>query len=334
MLYLNAADIRSLITMPALIDALGEAFCVGTDIPVRHVQHLRSESGDRVLLTMPAFRERDFGFVKLVTVFPENRDAQCPIVQAVVVAFTPDGTPFAVLDGTSITHLRTAATSALASRHLSRPDSATLLIIGSGALAPFMALGHCTARSVNRVLVWGRRPSKALDVVRTIQGLLQTHVEAVNEANLATAVSQSDIVCCVTSTHTPVLHGEWLRPGTFVDLVGGFQPTAREADDEVIVRSRLFVDTFSGALAEAGDIVGPLNRGIITRDQIEGELRDLVLGTCKGRRDRTEITLFKSVGAALEDAAACRLVLSALAKKDARISELFNITLTPPTGKG
>jgi ornithine cyclodeaminase len=128
--------------------------------------------------------------------------------------------------------------------------------------------------------------------------------------DLAEQVGSAAIVCCATRASTPILEGKWLKPGTFVDLVGSFSPVMREADDDVVRRSRIFVDTREGALAEAGDILDPLNRGVITADDVQGDLFDLVRGRTAGRASTTEITLFKSVGTAIEDAAAAQLIVS------------------------
>jgi ornithine cyclodeaminase len=128
--------------------------------------------------------------------------------------------------------------------------------------------------------------------------------------SLEKVVPVADIVCCATTSAQPVLAGKWLRPGTFIDLVGGFTPAKREADDEAVLRSRLFVDTYEGALAEAGDLIQPLERGLIARDRIEGELSDLVSGRALGRRGADEIILFKSVGTAIEDLAAAKLIVA------------------------
>jgi ornithine cyclodeaminase len=141
--------------------------------------------------------------------------------------------------------------------------------------------------------------------------MVSGEVEVEVATSLEKVVPVADIVCCATTSAQPVLAGKWLRPGTFVDLVGGFSPEKREVDDEVVLRSRLFVDTYEGALAEAGDLLQPLQRGVIARERIEGELSDLVSGRVNGRQGAEEITLFKSVGTAIEDLAAAKLIMAA-----------------------
>lgn len=307
----DAAEILALAPMPRLIECLREAFRDPPNPPGRQMTPIPGGKGDRLLLSMPAF-DRDGGAaIKLVTIFPDNGEKGLPTIQAVLVVFSESGTPVALLDGAMVTRLRTGAASALASTYLSRPDSAHLVVIGTGALAPYMALGHCTARPIGRVTVAGRHEERAKRTAAEIRSLIGDGVEVELATSLEKVVPVADIVCCATSSAQPVLAGKWLRPGAFVDLVGGFSPTKREADDEVVQRSRLFVDTYEGALAEAGDLLQPLESGLITRDRIEGELSDLVSGRATGRRGADEITLFKSVGTAIEDLAAVKLIVEA-----------------------
>lgn len=307
----DAAEILALAPMPRLIECLREAFRDPPNPPGRQMTPIPGGKGDRLLLSMPAFDRDGGGTIKLVTLFPDNGEKGLPTIQAALVVFSESGTPVALLDGAMVTRLRTGAASALASTYLSRPDSAHLVVIGTGALAPYMALGHCTARPIGRVTVAGRHEERAKRTAAEIRSLIGDGVEVELATSLEKVVPVADIVCCATSSAQPVLAGKWLRPGAFVDLVGGFSPTKREADDEVVQRSRLFVDTYEGALAEAGDLLQPLESGLITRDRIEGELSDLVSGRATGRRGADEITLFKSVGTAIEDLAAVKLIVEA-----------------------
>jgi ornithine cyclodeaminase/alanine dehydrogenase-like protein (mu-crystallin family) len=309
MLVLSGEQIHALAPMPRLIARLEDQFRAGCVVPPRQVTAMPGGAGERLFLTMPAFASEGGTAVKLATFFPDNPARGLPTIQAAIVLFSPTGTPMAILDGTTVTRLRTGAASALASKYLSRDDSSQLVIIGTGALAPAMAAAHCAIRPITRVSVWGRRPNRAAATAGSIRSLVGDHVEVVVTAALDQAVATADIVSCATSSATPVLAGRWLRPGAFVDLVGSFSPTRREADDEVVLRSRIFVDTLEGALAEAGDLLDPLGRGIIERSRIEGELGDLVCGRAQGRVSEDEIITFKSVGTALEDLAAARLVV-------------------------
>ena len=210
-----------------------------------------------------------------------------------------------------VTRLRTAAASALASKYLSRADSRRLALVGTGALAPWMAAAHAAVRPIDRIEVWGRRPERVAGDDRRLSGRSSgRQVDGLRGARAGRVCPAADIVSCATSSATPCGRGSGSSAGTFVDLVGSFSPSTREADDEAVRRARIFVDTFEGALAEAGDLIDPIARGVISRDRVEGELADLVGRRVVGRRTAEEITLFKSVGTALEDLAAAQFLLA------------------------
>ena len=311
MLVLNAEQIRALAPMPRLIERLRDAFRAQNSLPLRQFAPMPGGSGERLFLSMPAFDTEGGAVVKLATVFPDNPERGLPTIQAAIVVFSNTGTPVALLDGAVVTQLRTGAASALASTYLSRTDSSHLVLIGTGALAPYMAAAHCAARPITRISVWGRRPERITATAATIRSLIDSDIEVLIPSSLEEAVKAADIVSCATRSATPVLAGKWLRAGTLVDLVGSFAPNKREADDDVILGARIFVDTFEGALTEAGDLVDPLRRGIIAREHIEGELADLVSGRVKGRTSADEIIVFKSVGTAIEDLAAAQMIVEA-----------------------
>jgi alanine dehydrogenase len=273
-------------------------------VPLRHVHPL---SPSDVMLLMPAWDERLI-VTKLVTAIP---GAPSTVEATVLAVDRAAGRPLAVLDGEAVTLRRTAATSALAARHLARPDADTLLVVGTGRLAGWMARAHAALRpGLRQVLVWGRRAQAAQALADTLlsEGL---PAQVVAPEGLEAAVGAAGIVCCVTTAADPVVLGRWLAPGTHLDLVGGFRHDMREVDDEAVAHARIVVDTRAGALAEAGDLLQPLQRGVITPEAIVGDLAELLRGTCPGRRADDEITLFKSVGTALEDLTAARLVIDA-----------------------
>ena len=302
--YITGDDVHAALDYPALIEALREAFAAGAEAPVR-ASHAVTAVGDRLLL-MPAWREGAGIGVKIVTVFPRNPARGLASVSALYVLLDgATGHPVALLDGEALTLRRTGAASALASTYLSRPDSRVLAVIGTGRLASYMAEAHCAVRPMERVLVWGRRPERARSLATTLSA---RGIPAESIADLDAALAAADIVTCATTAREPILTGPAVRAGTHVDLAGGFVRDMREADDALIARVELYVDTFAGALAEAGDLVQPIARGTLKRDAIRAELADLVTGRAPGRRDPRAITLFKSVGTALEDLAAARLV--------------------------
>jgi ornithine cyclodeaminase/alanine dehydrogenase-like protein (mu-crystallin family) len=312
MLILSAEQIRALVPLPHLIDCLRETFRYKPGTPTtspRQVIKLPGGAGDRLLLSMPAFSVDGVCVVKLATVCSENQAIGLPTIQAVILMFSETGTPIALLDGEIVTHLRTGATSALASTYLSREDSSHLVIIGTGALAPTVAAAHCAVRQITRVSVCGRRSERAKATAEAIRSLVSQSVTVLVSDSIEKAVATADIVSCATASVTPILAGKWLRAGTFVDLVGSFSPNHRESDDDVLLRSRIFVDTFDGALAEAGDLLIPLACGVIDPNRIEGELSDLVSERVAGRVADHEIIAFKSVGTAIEDLAASRFAV-------------------------
>lgn len=316
---IDPATVNELLDAPSLVAALHAAFRDGAVTPVRHHHSIpMGARDDATLLLMPAWDTevppRHIG-VKTVTVHPDNPTrspaAPQPSVQGVYLLLDGQtGVPRALIDGPALTARRTAAASALASRFLSRPDSQRLVMIGTGRLAPDLIMAHCAERPITHVAVWGRHADKAERLARRMFGH-GFRIEACGD--LEAAIANADIVSCATTSRTPVFAGEWLSPGSHVDLVGGFRPDMREADDTAIGRARIFVDTRAGAMSEAGDIVQPLEAGLIAEDDIIAELSELCRDEHIGRSSISEITLFKSVGTALEDLAAAELLIDRLA---------------------
>jgi ornithine cyclodeaminase/alanine dehydrogenase-like protein (mu-crystallin family) len=302
----SAAEVHAALPWSALVQALEQAFVAAdAEVPLRHA-HALGEGGS--LLLMPAWSATALG-VKLVTVMPQAAARGLPTVQASYLLSDRDsGTPLALLDGEALTLRRTAAASALAARHLLRDDAHTLLLVGAGRLAPWMARAHLALRpGLKRTLVWARRGDAAAALARTLR---DEGIDATAAADLPSALQQADLVTCATTSTQPLLQGAWLQPGTHLDLVGAFRRDMREADDAAIARcDPIVVDTRAGALAEAGDLVQALASGAITPQRITGDLAELLRGACTGRTQHDQITLFKSVGTALEDLAAAQLLL-------------------------
>ena len=291
---------------PRLIDTLREAFRREAQTPPRE-RHSINGSPDRTLLLMPAWDSSNALGVKLVSVFSHNTSRGLPAVNACYVLFDgDDGTVRAVLDGTELTLRRTGAASALASSYLSRPDSRRLLMVGTGALAPHLIRSHCSARSIDSIRIWGRSPDRARTLARDLAGVAPS-IEATDD--LRSAVQWADIISCATLATEPLIHGEWLLPGQHVDLVGAFTADMREADTAAIRRAKVFVDIRASAMAESGEIIQALASGDLRPADILADLPDLTRGTHAGRRSPEDITLFKSVGHALEDLAAAQRVL-------------------------
>lgn len=318
MLHISATDIDRVLDFKGLVETLRNAFQAGAMQPVRHHHTVeRPDGAATTLLLMPAWT--DFGAaggshdgfigVKIVSVTPDNNFAGKPAVMGVYLLM--DGRtsePLALIDGQRLTLWRTACASALASSYLSREDSRRLTIIGAGALAPFLAKAHAAVRPIETIRIWNRTRANAAKVA---DALAAEGLAAEVAHDLDGAVAEADIVSAATISTVPLVKGATLRPGTHVDLVGAFSPAMRESDARAISRSSVYVDTRAGALKEAGDIVQAVAEGSLKPDGIRGDLFELTRGAAKGRASADEITLFKSVGAAIEDLAAAVAVYRA-----------------------
>lgn len=318
MIFIDAAAIDRVMTRAGLVEALRQGFRERVVTPVRHHHPMaRSGEDDATLLLMPAWSDLSEGLaadavtgVKIVSVVPGNgARGLASVIGSYVLMSGVSGAPLAVLDGTRLTLWRTAAASALAADHLARPDARRLVMVGAGALAEHLVEAHCAIRPIEEVAVWNRSPAKAEALAAKFGGR-SFSVRAVTD--LEAAVREADVVSTATMSTTPLVAGARLKPGAHVDLVGGYTPTMREADDEVVRRARVFVDTRAGATREAGDIVQPIASGVLRAEAIVGDLADLCRGEVAGRGARDEITLFKSVGTALEDLVAARFVHRAI----------------------
>ncbi len=294
-------DVRDGLSWPVLIAALRQAFREGCTQPVR--QHLdvgtAAVPGD--LLIMPAWQEGGHVGVKLVTVFRGNAALGLPAIASTYTLFDGrTGVLLAQIDGGELTARRTAAASVLAAGYLARPDSRTLVMLGTGRVAQALAQAYCATFPIETLIFCGRDPDRT---ARTAEA--HRHLAAVVEAgtDVPAALGRADIVSAATLSKAPLIEGRFLRPGTHVDLVGGFRPDMREADDAAMRMAVLFVDTFPGATKEAGDIVQPLQAGVIAESDLCADLAMLCKGDHPGRTDAKAVTLFKSVGAALEDLA-------------------------------
>jgi len=309
MRVITADEINRVLTYPALIEALREGFRADIESPLRHTHMIPQPSGSEAkYLLMPAWTrsgERVVG-CKIVTVYPDNAKRNLPAVfGSYLLTSGETGEPLAVLDGTVITVWRTACASALAASYLAREDAAHLVMVGAGALAPHLVRAHAAVRPIKRVTIWNRTRKRA---VQTAFGLSVGGLEVEVVDDLEAAVREADIVSCATLSATPLVRGKWLKKGAHLDLVGAYTPKMRESDDDCVRRARVYVDTRLGAPKEGGDIVQPLKKGILKKTGIRGDLYDLCRGKAKGRTKANEITLFKSVGASVEDLAAAMLV--------------------------
>jgi ornithine cyclodeaminase len=305
----DAAQVAARLDRRTLIDALDEAFRKPHHVPDRQryqVEAAQTGECDGTLLLMPAWAPGGALGIKVVTVFGANAQRGLPAVNASYLLLdAATGRPRAMLDGGELTLRRTAAASALAARYLSPPDAQRLLLVGTGQLAPHLIESHLLVRPIREVRIWGRRAERAHFLAASLQrsGLIVTVTE-----NLEASSHWADIVSCATLSRQPLVRGAWLKAGQHLDLVGAFTPQMCEVDDEAIARCALYVDTRAGALSESGELIGALTRGVIERTAILAEFSDLPSGAFN-RADAGAITLFKSVGSALEDLVAAKLVL-------------------------
>lgn len=305
MRQISADDLKKTFTFPRLVEALRQAFRSDVTVPVRH-HHTIARAGEpeATLLLMPAWGDGFLG-VKIVSVYPANASRGLASISGTYLLMEGEtGRPLAVIDGQALTLWRTAAASALAASYLSRAEATRLVMVGAGALAPYLIRAHASVRPLSEVLIWNRNSERAGNLAAS---LADSSFSIRATSDLERAVREADIISCATLSSEPLVKGAWLKPGAHLDLVGGFTPKMREADDDAVGRARIYVDTRSGALKEAGDVVQPLSAGLIREAEILGDLFDLCRGSAPGRRSAEEITLFKSVGTALEDLAAATL---------------------------
>ena len=276
--------------------------------PQRLVIRLPNKKG--VLGIMPAYLgSPSAAGSKIVTVSPGNLNTRYESHQGAVLLFECDhGKLLAIIDASSITAIRTAAVSAVATRLLAREDATDLAVLGSGTQAAMHVRALSIVRPIKRVRVWSRNFDHAKRFADRESSSLNLPVEPV--ASPQEAVAISDMVCTTTGSTIPILLGKWLEPGMHVNAVGASTPPFRELDSEAVARSRLFVDRRESAMSEAEDFLAPRREGTIGDDHIRGELGDLLLGKVQGRLAEDEITLFKSVGLAVEDLAAAQYVYS------------------------
>jgi 1-pyrroline-2-carboxylate reductase [NAD(P)H] len=314
MRIIEAGQVEQALDFPALIDALETGFRGDYGMPPRQVFQLAgagSASNDGFAL-LPAWNDTLIG-VKAFTYFPGNEaDGYASLYSKILLFDRRHGVPLALVDGTSITYWRTAAVSALASRQLSRPDAAELLLLGTGRLAPFLVAAHLAVRDLKRVFLWGRDDAKAAALQARLQAA-HPGVEFARVQDIAAHAGRADVIVSATGAAEPLLHGAWISPGCHVDLLGNHSPDRRECDSALIVNSSVYVDSLDNVLREAGELLIPIAEGVFSAGAIGGELRDLCRAGAPVRKNRQQITVFKSVGSALSDLLAAQLVLKSLA---------------------
>jgi len=298
---LSAADVARAAPYRELVEALREGFRSDVTTPVRH-HHETSPT--TTLLLMPAWN-REWTGLKVVTVKTDNAPLGLPTVQgSYLLIDNRTGTPLVMLDGTELTRRRTAAAAALAADYLARANASVLTLVGAGALALHFARAHAAVRPIKTIHICNRTSSKA----ETTAAELRADGFAAHFSEIDEAMRQSDIVCGITSSTEPLIRGAWVKPGTHIDLAGAFKPTMRETDGDAVAKASVYVDTYEGGKAEAGDLLQAEAEGKFSFKSVKGDLAELCRGKVPGRQSDEEVTLFKSCGTALEDLAAAIMV--------------------------
>lgn len=302
----TAEQTAAALPYPALMDAIKAMFVQGCVVPRRHHHAIDSSDAGATLLIMPAWQRDRYLGIKQVTIYPENSQKHrlAGLFSTYTLFDAHNGMPLAVIDGNTITNRRTAAASVLAATFLARRDSQRLLIVGAGNVARELAPAYAAAFNLTRVQVWNKTHAKAVTLANDLcaQGF---YAEAVSD--LAAAVADNDIISCATLSTAPLVERAWVQAGSHVDLIGGFTPTMRESDDALFGDTSVFIDT-AEALDKAGDLLLPIQAGILTREQVQADLITLCRQQHHGRTHDDDITVYKAVGNAAEDLAAAMLV--------------------------
>lgn len=294
------AQVHSALRYPEFIQALREAFSGDYTMPPRQVLRLDPESGSHDAFAMLPSWNKEVIALKAFTYFPANTPPHRSLYSKILVFDRRHGEPLALVDGASVTYWRTAGVSALAADLLARRDAGSLLLLGTGNLAPYLIRAHASVRTLKRVAVWGRTPAKAAAVVeKAALEFPGIAFEAVTD--IASACAEADIIVCATGSPEIIVRGKWVKPGTHTDFLGNHHADKRECDTDLVTRSKVYVDTRANCFREAGEILLPVSEGRFSLDDVVGELSDLCRGTVPARKNDGETTLFKSVGCALGD---------------------------------
>ena len=318
MKIISQQQVEQTLNFEQLIPALKQAFSETFTMPQRQVLLLdaNNEQDKSAFALLPSWNNEVIAN-KMFTYFPNNDISQelASLYSKIMLFSRTTGEPLALVDGTSITYWRTAAISALASQLLSRENSENFLLFGTGNLAPYILTAHLSVRGFKNITIYGRNSNKVTALINEFSARYPqvnfTACSTNDETMLAEYVNKTDIICCATGAKTPLFKGEWLSAGTHIDCLGNHNVDARECDTDTILKSQVFVDSKVNNLAEAGELLIPINEGVFSAEQIIGELSDLCKSQETLRKNADDITLFKSVGTAISDLVAAYTVYKA-----------------------
>jgi len=293
-------EVHAALSYPALIDALQETFSGEFSMPPRNV-FLLDENSDThdAFAVLPSWNTSLIG-VKAFTYFPSNSEPYKSLYSKIMLFDRAHGEPLALVDGTTVTFWRTAGISGLATRLLARENAETLLLLGTGNLATYIIRANASVRPLKRVLVWGRTASNAGKVVDQMSSELDG-IEVSVADNLEEACGQSDIIVSATGSHEPLVHGDWVKPGTHTDFIGNHHAAKRECDTALVLKSKVYADSYANCFKEAGEILVPISEGVFAKEDVVADLSEMCSGSAPLRQSDEEITLFKSIGMGISD---------------------------------
>ena len=313
MKVITAEQVHATLSYPALIDALGDAYGGEFKMPPRQVFLLDDDDANHdAFAVLPSWGSEFIG-VKAFTYFPTATPPHKSIYAQILLFDREHGQPLALVDGSTVTYWRTAGISGLATRLLSRENSETMLLLGTGNLASYIIRANASVRPLKKIMVWGRSSEKAEAVCAAARKELPD-IEFIAIEDRQAACAEADIIVAATGSHEPVVLGEWIKPGTHTDFIGNHHATKRECDTALITKSRVFCDTYVNAMKEAGEILVPISEGVFKKEDIVAELAEMCNGSATLRQSDDEITLFKSIGMALSDLVGAGLVYKTVSK--------------------
>lgn len=301
MKIISAEQVHKAMKYPQFIDVLQEGYAGKYSMPPRQVFLLDDAPGQHdAFAVLPSWNENLIG-LKAFTYFPQNPGPEYKSLYSQILLFDrAHGEPLALVDGVSVTYWRTAGISGLATKLLARKDAKHLLLLGTGNLATYIIRAQVSVRDLTHVRVWGRNPAKAQAVIDQVEGEYPSIAFSVVN-NVEDACGASDIIVAATGSHEPLVLGDWVTPGTHTDFIGNHHATKRECDTDLVLKSKVYADSYHNCFREAGEVLVPISEGVFRKEDVIGELPEMCAGAVPLRESEEDITLFKSIGMAYSD---------------------------------